>query len=123
MKILLVAINAKYIHTNPAVYLLRANAGDFRDFVKIREFTINQNPDDILRGIVDEKPEFIGFSCYIWNIDMVKKLLRECKKLLSDSFVWLGGPEAEAGAESLLQEYPQIDGIMYGPAQTEVLLL
>ena len=117
MKILLVAINAKYIHTNPAVYLLRANAGDFRDFVKIREFTINQNPDDILRGIVDEKPEFIGFSCYIWNIDMVKKLLKECKKLLPDTVLWLGGPEAEAGAEQLLREYPQVDGIMYGEGE------
>lgn len=117
MRILLVAINAKYIHTNPAVYLLRANAGGFRNDVGIREFTINQSPDDILQGVVEEKPEFIGFSCYIWNIDMVKKLIRECKKLLPDTLLWLGGPEAEAGAEQLLQEYPQIDGIMYGEGE------
>ena len=117
MKILLVAINAKYIHTNPAVYLLRANSGEFCRDVKIREFTINQCPDDILQGIVEEKPEFIGFSCYIWNIDMVKKLIRECKKLLPDTYIWLGGPEAEAGAERLLQEYPQLDGIMYGEGE------
>lgn len=118
MKILLVAINAKYIHTNPAVYLLRANAGKFRKDMKVREFTINQSTDDILHEIIEEKPEFIGFSCYIWNIDMVKRLLRECKKLLPDTLVWLGGPEAEAGAESLLQEYPQVDGIMYGEGET-----
>ncbi len=117
MKILLVAINAKYIHTNPAVYLLRANAGGFRKEVGIREFTINQSLDDILQGIVEEKPEFIGFSCYIWNINMVKMLVRECKKLLPDSLLWLGGPEAEVGAETLLQEYPQIDGIMYGEGE------
>ena len=117
MKILLVAINAKYIHTNPAVYLLRANAGSFRKEIDIREFTINQSPDDILQGIVEEKPEFIGFSCYIWNIDMVKRLLRECKKLLPDTVIWLGGPEAAAAAEQLLQEYPQLDGIMYGEGE------
>lgn len=117
MKILLVAINAKYIHTNPAVYLLRANAGRFRKDVKIREFTINQSLDDILQGIVEEKPAFIGFSCYIWNIDMVKKLIRECKKLLPDTLLWLGGPEAEAGAESLLLEYPQVGGVMYGEGE------
>ena len=117
MKALLVAINAKYIHTNPAVYLLCANAGRFRNDVKIREFTINQCLDDVLQGIVVEKPAFIGFSCYIWNIDMVKKLIRECKKLLPDTSVWLGGPEAEAGAEYLLSEYPQIDGVMYGEGE------
>lgn len=117
MKVLLVAINAKYIHTNPAVYLLRANAGRFRNNVKIREFTINQSLDDVLQGIVEEKPDFIGFSCYIWNIDMVKKLIRECKKLLPDTLLWLGGPEAEAGAESLLLEYPQVDGVMYGEGE------
>ena len=117
MKILLVAINAKYIHTNPAVYLLRANAGRFRKDVKIREFTINQSLDDILQGIVEEKPAFIGFSCYIWNIDMVKQLIRECKKLLPDTLLWLGGPEAEAGAESLLLEYPQVGGVMYGEGE------
>lgn len=117
MKVLLVAINAKYIHTNPAVYLLRANSGEFRKNVKVCEFTINQSLDDILQGIVEEEPEFVGFSCYIWNIEMVKKLIRECKKLLPDTLLWLGGPEAEAGAESLLQEYPQIDGIMYGEGE------
>ena len=117
MKTLLVAINAKYIHTNPAVYLLRANAGEFCKDVSIREFTINQSVDDILKGIVEEKPEFIGFSCYIWNIDIVKRLVRECRKLLPDTYVWLGGPEAEAGAEQLLMDYPQVDGMMYGEGE------
>lgn len=117
MKILLVAINAKYIHTNPAVYLLRANAERFCKDIEIREFTINQSLDDILQGIVEEKPEFIGFSCYIWNIDLVKRLIRECKKLLPGAVIWLGGPEAEPDAEQLLQEYPQLDGIMYGEGE------
>ena len=117
MKILLVSINAKYIHTNPAVYLLRANAAEFRNDVKIREFTINQSPDEILQEIVMEQPDFIGFSCYIWNIDMVKKLISECKKLLPDTVFWLGGPEAEANAKQLLQTYPQIDGVMYGEGE------
>ena len=117
MNILLVAINVKYIHTNPAVYLLRANAGDFSNEVRIREFTINQSIDGILQGIVEEKPEFIGFSCYIWNIDIVKKLLKECKKLLPDSLIWFGGPEAETNAEQLLHDFPQLDGIMYGEGE------
>ncbi len=118
MKILLVSINAKYIHTNPAVYLLRANAAEFCQNVMIREFTINQSPDEILQGIVEEQPDFIGFSCYIWNIDIVKKLIPECKKLLPETVVWLGGPEAEADAEQLVQEYPQVHGVMYGEGET-----
>jgi len=117
MRTLLVAINAKYIHTNPAVYLLRANAGVYRSDISIREFTINQSPDDILQGIVAEKPEFIGFSCYIWNIEMVKKVIPECRKLLPDCVLWLGGPEAEANAKHLLQQYPQLDGVMYGEGE------
>lgn len=117
MKVLLVSINAKFIHTNSAVYLLSANAGEFRKDVKIREFTINQSLDGMLQGIVEEKPDFIGFSCYIWNIDIVKKLVRECKKLLPSACVWLGGPEAEADAVQLMQEYPQIDGVMYGEGE------
>lgn len=113
----MVAINAKFIHTNPAVYLLRANAGEFRKDVKVREFTINQSLDDILHGIVEEQPDFIGFSCYIWNINMVKNLIRECKKLLPYSVLWLGGPEAEANAECLLMKYAQVDGVMYGEGE------
>ncbi len=117
MKILSVAINAKYIHTNPAVYLLRANAGVYRNDISIREFTINQSTDDILQEIVAEHPDFIGFSCYIWNIEMIKKLIPECNKLLPDCVLWLGGPEAEANAEALLLAYPQLNGVMYGEGE------
>ena len=118
MNILLVAINAKYIHTNPAVYLLRANAGEFRNDITIREFTINQSPDDILQGILEEKPDFIGFSCYIWNTEMVQKLIPECKKMLPEAVLWLGGPEAEAGAERMLLNYQQLDGVMFGEGES-----
>lgn len=78
MKFLLVAVNAKYIHSNPAVYSLKRFAGEYTDAVEIAEYTINNRMEDILEDIYRRKPDVIGFSCYIWNIGMVEKLMGEC---------------------------------------------
>ena len=67
MKILLCAINAKYIHSNLAVYSLRAYAERYRDQIEIAEFTINHYADDIMEEIYKKKPDLLAFSCYIWN--------------------------------------------------------
>ena len=80
-KFLLVAINSKYIHSNLAVYCLKA-ATAYSDKVYIREFTINNQLEDILKNIYLEKPDVIGISCYIWNINYVKELLPELNKVL-----------------------------------------
>ena len=68
MKFLLVAINAKYIHSNPAIYSLYAYSKDkFEQSMEIAEYTINQRTEDILAQLYERKPDAIGFSCYIWN--------------------------------------------------------
>lgn len=71
MKILLVAVNAKYIHSNLAVYSLKANCGRYESQVKLMEYSINQYPEEILRGIYREKADVVCFSCYIWNIQII----------------------------------------------------
>ena len=95
MKFLLAAINAKYIHSNPGVYSLRAFArtkipgAD----IEIGEYTINHQMDLILQDIYRRKPDFIGFSCYIWNISYIMEIVRDIKKVLPEAEIWLVGPE------------------------------
>jgi len=118
MKFLLTAINAKYIHSNPAIYSLRGYAGkELKQYIELAEYTINQPLQDILAEIYDRKPDVIGFSCYIWNWGMVQELLEELPKLLPDTDIWLGGPEVSYDAPGLLCKYPQITGIMVGEGE------
>ena len=117
MKILLTAINAKYIHSNLAVYSLRAYAGTYASQIRIVEFTINNYMDDLLQAIYREKPDFIGFSCYIWNINLIDRLCIELRKVLPEVKIWLGGPEVSYDAKERLMTHPAIDGIMIGEGE------
>ncbi len=118
MKFLLVAVNAKYIHSNPAIYSLRAYAGEaLREHIELAEYTINQSVQDILADIYSRRPEVIGLSCYIWNWRMIQELLRELPKLLPDTDIWLGGPEVSYDGEAVLSTYPQVTGIMVGEGE------
>ena len=117
MKFLLVAVNAKYIHSNPAVYSLKRFAGKYTDAVEIAEYTINNRMEDILEDIYRRKPDAIGFSCYIWNIGMVEKLMGELHKLLPRLPVFLGGPEVTYDADKLLRKYPYLTGIFIGEGE------
>ncbi len=117
MKFLLVAVNAKYIHSNPAVYSLKRFAGEYTDAVEIAEYTINNRMEDILEDIYRRKPDVIGFSCYIWNIGMVEKLMGELHKLLPKLPVFLGGPEVTYDANKLLRKYPYLTGIFIGEGE------
>lgn len=122
MKFLLVAINAKYIHSNPAVYSLKAYAGkQYAPFIELAEYTINNSFHEILADIYNRKPDVIGFSCYIWNISLIKELLPEVHKLLPDTRIWLGGPEVSFECEKTLQEYPFVTGIMVGEGEETFL--
>lgn len=127
MKFLLVAINAKYIHSNPALYSLKAYADAHSDEthnIKICEFTINNLIDDILDEIYLEKPDFIGFSCYIWNISYVNMLIHELKSLLPDTHIWCGGPEVSYCAEEYLSKHKKaLTGIMCGEGEATFLEL
>ncbi len=118
MKFLLVAINAKYIHSNPAIYSLKAYAGEIPGVqVELAEYTINQQQEEILADIYGRKPDAVGFSCYIWNSNMVRGLLAELPKLLPQIKLWLGGPEATYDGETLLSRYPMLTGIMVGEGE------
>lgn len=117
MKILLCAINAKYIHSNLAVYSLKASAGEYAEQIEIAEFTINNASDSILQEIYKRKPDVLMFSCYIWNIAMVEDIVREYHKLCKDIPIWLGGPEVSFEVETFLKVHPQITGIMMGEGE------
>ena len=123
MRILLVAINAKYIHSNLAVYSLKASAGALSSHVELAEFTINHRKDEILREIYKKSPNVLLFSCYIWNIELVKELVRECAKVLPETQIWLGGPEVSFCPEELLEEYPELTGILTGEGERSFSLL
>lgn len=116
-EILLVAINAKYIHSNPAVYSLKSYAGAYGDKIDIAEYTINNRVDDILDDIFIRKPAMIGFSCYIWNIEYVRKLIVEVNKLLPSCRIWLGGPEVSYNTDYYFDNYGFITGIMVGEGE------
>ncbi len=117
MKILLTAINAKYIHSNLALYSLKAYAKPYEKWVELQEFTINQTKDTILKGIFRRKPEVLCVSCYIWNISYIKELTGEIHKILPDTAIWLGGPEVSYTAAEILRACPQITGIMRGEGE------
>lgn len=121
MKFLLAAVNTKYIHSNPAVYSLKAYAEkkepSLRGQIEIAEYTINHHISDILADLYARKPDAIGFSCYIWNIDYVLELAEEMKKLLPQTMIWLGGPEVSFDADRLLKIYPFLTGIICGEGE------
>ena len=118
MKFLLVALNTKYIHSNPALYSLRAYAGEeLREHVELAEYTINHAFTDVLADIYQRQPDAVGISCYIWNIGMVRELVTELHKLLPRVPIWLGGPEVSYDAPKLLAENPALTGIMVGEGE------
>lgn len=122
MKFLLVAVNAKFIHTNPALYSLRAYAsqkenGDCGEHITIAEYTINNRMEEILSGIYAHKPDVIAFSCYIWNISEIMALVKELPKILPDVPIWLGGPEVSYRAKEILESYPELTGVMVGEGE------
>lgn len=129
MKILLIGINAKYIHSNPAVYSLKAYADKYYPLrpdnciLETAEYTINQSLSAILADIYQKGPQVAAFSCYIWNWNMIQELLTELPKLLPKTQFWLGGPEVSFHADKIIQTFPQLTGIMVGEGEETFLEL
>lgn len=117
MKILLAACNAKYIHSNLAVYDLQAYASDYADHIVLKEYTINQQKDDIMRDIYLEHPDVVCVSCYIWNLSFVKELMADLIKILPGADFWAGGPEVSYDAEKFLIENSEFKGVMVGEGE------
>lgn len=124
MDILLVAINAKYIHSNLAVYSLQSYAKNQGISVELAEYTINHRQEDILADIYRRKPQLAAFSCYIWNMEYVKAVIADLHKILPETEIWVGGPEVSYDAEVFLGEMSQVRGVMVGEGErtfTELL--
>ena len=121
MKFLLAALNTKYIHSNPGIYSLYSYSvkkqPSLAEYIEIAEYTINNQKGEILADIYKRRPDAIGFSCYIWNIEMIRELITELKKLLPDTDIWVGGPEVTYDADQLLAEMPELTGVMVGEGE------
>lgn len=119
MKILLTAINAKYIHSNLAVYCLKAYAEKHIESVNIEiaEYTINQQLEDIMMDIYERNPEVLCLSCYIWNLQYVETLVKEIHKVCPGMPIWLGGPEVSYDAQDVLRRLPEVTGVMMGEGE------
>ncbi len=132
MKVLLVGINAKYIHSNPAIHSLAAYAGKHSDgygkflseYIEIAEYTINQPIEDIEADIYKKKPNILAISCYIWNFAMVQELIEDIHQVCPRLLIFLGGPEVSFHPEKIMQRFPFLKGIMIGEGEktfTELL--
>ena len=125
MKVLLAAINAKYIHSNLGIYSLKTYGEKMlkewglaeQAEISLAEYTINHQMEQILQDIYKRKPDVIGFSCYIWNISYVKVILADIKKVLPDVKIWAGGPEVSYHGEAFLKEDPAVDLVMMGEGE------
>ena len=124
MKFLLVALNAKYIHSNPALHSLRAYAGkEYQDNIELAEYTINNESGTILADLYKRQPDVVGFSCYIWNRNMLMDIVGEFHKLMPGVPIWLGGPEVSFAARQILDEKKEVTGIMIGEGEETFLHL
>ena len=123
LKILLAACNAKYIHSNLAVFNLKSYARSYEDHVVLREYTINQQKDDILKDIYRSHPDVVCVSCYIWNITFVRELLQDLRKILPGVPFWTGGPEVSYDAEEFLRKNLAVNGVMIGEGEETFLEL
>ena len=123
MKFLLVAVNAKYIHSNPAIYSLRAYAHKYEQHIELAEYTINNRTEEIMADIFRKKPDVLGFSCYIWNYLQIKELITLCHKIMPNVPVWVGGPQVSNEGISLFHEIPALTGIMEGEGEATFLEL
>lgn len=117
MKFLLASLNAKYIHSNLALYCLSSYCNKYEDNLELSEYTINNQVDAIIGDLYRKKPDVIGFSCYIWNINMIYQISSELKKILPNIKIWLGGPEVSYDAAKVLEGHKYIDGIMIGEGE------
>lgn len=123
MKFLLVAVNAKYIHSNPAVYSLKEYAKKYWEYIEIAEYTINEELGQIRSDIYRRKPDVIGFSCYIWNISYVESLVSDLHKIFPYMPIWLGGPEVSYEPKETLQKMNGAFGVMVGEGEATFLEL
>ncbi|WP_455794499.1 B12-binding domain-containing radical SAM protein [Clostridium butyricum] len=104
MKVVLAAINSKFIHSNLAVRYLRTYTKDLDYNCVIREFTINDREEKVLEQIIKEKPDIVAFSTYIWNVEFILRVANLIKRVDSNIEILYGGPEVSFDSRSFLKE-------------------
>ena len=117
MKVLLVAVNAKYIHSNLAIYSLKANSGIYESQVELMEYSINQYSEDIFRDLYQQKADIICFSCYIWNIGIIEQVAGWLHQVAPFTRIWFGGPEVSFDVKERLERCDFLEGVMYGEGE------
>lgn len=116
MKVILATLNAKYIHTSLAIRLLKAYSGHEFD-IDLAEYTIKDPILNIVSDLYQKRPDVVGFSCYIWNIEETIKVIELLKKVLPDTAVVLGGPEVSYDTEYWMERVPEVDFIVMGDGE------
>lgn len=117
MKILLVSVDAKFIHTNLAVHSLKSYSNKYKEYIEIAQYSINHTKEEILRGIYLQKADIVAFSCYIWNIDIISNIIESLRKIQPQVKIWFGGPEVSYNAKDCLFKYKELDGIVIGEGE------
>lgn len=128
MKTIICCINSKYIHSSLAPWCLLAGVkaycdNNYSSFTKVIEGTINEDENKIIKRLVDEKPDVIGFCTYIWNVDTVKYIITKIKSDYPNIKIILGGPEVSYNAAELLYENGNIDYIVSGEGEKPFAML
>jgi len=116
MKVICSTLNAKYIHTNLAIRYLKAFAApEFQ--IQIKEYTIKDPVLNIVADLHQQKPNIIGFSCYIWNIEETIKVVKMLKKIDPSILIVLGGPEVTYDTKEWMEKIPEVDFIVIGEGE------
>lgn len=123
MKTIIVALNSKYIHSSLAPWYLKSSCGNECGEIKILEYTINDEIDKVLSSIYLEKADIAAFSCYIWNISIILKLIENLKKVSPLTKIILGGPEVAFDPHELMISNTAIDYIISGEGEVVFKLL
>ncbi|MEF2966963.1 B12-binding domain-containing radical SAM protein [Paenibacillus sp. M1] len=116
MKVILATLNAKYIHTSLAIRLLKAYSGNEFD-IDLAEYTIKDPVLNIVSDLYQKRPDVIGFSCYIWNIEETLKVTEMLKKVLPDTEIVLGGPEVSYDTAYWMERADSVDYIVMGDGE------
>ncbi len=122
MKIILTTLNAKYIHSSLALHSIKSYCHEYKEYIEILEYTINNEENYILSELYNRTPNVIAFSCYIWNIEQTLSIIRTIKKVLPNVIIILGGPEVSYDIENIM-ENKDIDIICYGEGEATFLEL
>ncbi|PKM57375.1 MAG: B12-binding domain-containing radical SAM protein [Firmicutes bacterium HGW-Firmicutes-3] len=117
MKHLMIGINAKFIHSNLAIRYIQAFGEKKGLTIEYSEYTINQSLDYILDEIIKQEPSIIGFSCYLWNIEMIIKMVQMIRLIRPNIRIVLGGPEVSYNPITWMTHYPEIDYIISGEGE------